>query len=131
MTFNPKLKDDDGSHTGTSVNRTTYRHPNRFLEAAVACILLSITLPLMLFVALAIKWDSTGPVFEGEIRIVRGHRFKLLKFRTTALDPQGHRTLTTFGWFLHYTRIDLLPHLINLLRGDIRTMDLWEYLATD
>jgi lipopolysaccharide/colanic/teichoic acid biosynthesis glycosyltransferase len=99
-----------------------------FAEIAMACALLILTLPLMACVALAIKCESAGPVFEREARIARGRRFTLLTFRTKRHDPENLtpkwlRTTTAVGEFLRYTRIDLLPRLINVLRGEIRLSD--------
>ena len=100
----------------------------RFAEIAIGCALLILSLPLMACVALAIKCESAGPVFEREARIARGRRFTLLTFRTNThhpenLTPRWLRTTTTVGEFLRYTRIDVLPRLINVLRGDIRLSD--------
>jgi lipopolysaccharide/colanic/teichoic acid biosynthesis glycosyltransferase len=100
----------------------------RLAEIAIACALLIVTVPLMACVALAIKCESAGPVFEREPRMARGLRFTLLTFRTKRHDPENLipkwlRTTTAVGEFLHYTRIDLLPRLINVLRGEIRLSD--------
>ncbi len=92
----------------------------------IVWLLLAFTLPLMMSVALAIKCESTGPVFDRQERIGRGgRRFMLLNFRTTLHHPEYanvsyHRRQTTrLGQFLRYTRIDALPQLINVLRGEM------------
>ena len=62
----------------------------RLADLLIASVLLLITSPLMLFVALAIKCEGPGPVFERQRCIARGgRRFEMLKFRTTVSDPQG------------------------------------------
>jgi len=97
----------------------------RLGDFLIACILLAISLPLMIVVALAIKWESRGPILERQTRIGRGgHIFHTLKFRITVHDPE-HQTprwlkkQTPLGQFLRYARIDCLPQLINVLRGEM------------
>ena len=61
----------------------------RSADLIIAGVLLVTALPLMLFVALAIKWESPGPIFERQACISRGgHRFQMLKFRTMVPDPE-------------------------------------------
>ena len=80
----------------------------------------------MMIVALAIKCESSGPVFYRQERIGRGgRRFMLLNFRTTLHHPEyanvryHRRQATRVGRFLRYTRIDTLPQLMNVLRGEM------------
>jgi lipopolysaccharide/colanic/teichoic acid biosynthesis glycosyltransferase len=87
---------------------------------------LAITLPLMFIVALAIRWESAGPVFERRERIgANGRRFQMLSFRTTAQRPGQLRSwqTTQVGQFLQSTRIEALPQLLNVLRGEISMID--------
>jgi lipopolysaccharide/colanic/teichoic acid biosynthesis glycosyltransferase len=101
----------------------------RLADLLLAAVLLLLTFPLMLAVALAIKWEEPGPIFERQTCIGRGsRRFQLLKFRTMALDPEHTapawtRKATRIGEFLRYTRIENLPQIYNLLRGDISLID--------
>jgi undecaprenyl-phosphate glucose phosphotransferase len=101
----------------------------RFADLLFACTLLAATLPLIAIVALAIKWESTGPVFDRHTLIGNGgRRFRMLKFRTTAHDPKHARPTwaqktTRVGQWLRYTRIEALPQLINVLRGDMSMID--------
>jgi len=99
-------------------------------DVMIAGVLLAITLPLMLFVALAIRCESPGPILCRHSSIgCGGHRFKMLAFRITAHDPEQiaptcqARTLTRVGWFLHSTRIDALPQLLNVMRGEMSLID--------
>ena len=75
-------------------------------------------------VALVIKLDSPGPVFSRRERLgVGGRNTRVLKFRTVH-DRQyppwrQDAHLTRVGWFLRYTRIDCLPQLLNVLRGEM------------
>ena len=93
----------------------------------MACILLALTLPLIVIVALAIKCESPGPVLERRARAGNGGRaFQILSFRTTVQRPgrlRSTRQTTQIGHFLKSTRIDALPQLLNVLRADISIND--------
>jgi lipopolysaccharide/colanic/teichoic acid biosynthesis glycosyltransferase len=101
----------------------------RLADLVIAGVLIIITLPLILFVALTIRWEGPGPIFERQTRIGRGgRRFQLLKFRTIVPDPDHAmpiwaRKATQVGEFLRYSRIECLPQLINVLRGDMSLID--------
>ena len=102
----------------------------------IACVLLAITSALMIIVALAIKLQSAGPVLERRECIGRGgRRFQRLRFRTTTHEPRHAtpawaRQTTQVGQFLRHARIDDLPQLINVLRGEITLADLYAALLT-
>src|SRR5262249_15230811 len=100
----------------------------RVADLAIANAILVFALPLMILVALAIRWEGPGPIFERHTCIARGRRFQMLNFRTTVYDPERRipvwaRKPTPLGEFLRYTRIERLPQLINVLRGDISLLD--------
>jgi lipopolysaccharide/colanic/teichoic acid biosynthesis glycosyltransferase len=59
----------------------------RLGDFVIACLILALTSPLMLVIALAIKSGSAGPVFDRKHCIGYGGRFQMLKFRTTVYDP--------------------------------------------
>ena len=94
-------------------------------DIVIAGALLVGTMPLLLMVALAIRCESPGPILERQPCMTRGgRRISLLGFRTTAHAVSGgarwgDQPSTQVGHFLRYTRIDRLPELINVLRGDI------------
>src|SRR3954471_12276057 len=97
---------------------------NRCADVVCACILLVVTAPLMAAVALAIKLDSTGPItcrVEG-IWIDGQRRAGLLKFRTTSYCASSiarGAPQTYVGRYLYLTRLDELPVLFDVLRGDL------------
>jgi lipopolysaccharide/colanic/teichoic acid biosynthesis glycosyltransferase len=103
----------------------------RLGDFVAACVLIAFTLPLMAIVAIMIKSESPGPVFERQQCIgIGGRRFDALSFRTTldAGEDAGrawHRApqMTRVGPYLRYARIDVLPQLFNLLRGEMSIID--------
>jgi lipopolysaccharide/colanic/teichoic acid biosynthesis glycosyltransferase len=101
----------------------------RLADMVIACVLFAITSPLMLIVALAIKLESPGPIWDRRSCIGRGgRRFQMLKFRTFTHDrehamPAWARVPTPIGQFLRYTRIEALPQLFNVLRGEMTLID--------
>lgn len=102
----------------------------RAMDLFVAIMILLMVLPLMLVTAIAIKLDSSGPVFFRQTRVGYGNRlFHMLKFRsmrTELEDRAGSRSasrdddrVTRVGRFIRATSIDELPQLINVLRGEM------------
>jgi lipopolysaccharide/colanic/teichoic acid biosynthesis glycosyltransferase len=102
-----------------------YTPVRRLADAAVAGTALFLALPLMVVIGIAIRWESRGPVFERDVWVTRGgRRFTSFKFRTGFDDrASAYRSsaarLTRVGEFLHYTRIEYLPELINVARGEL------------
>ena len=96
-------------------------------DILIACLILVITLPLIVLVAVAIRVESGGPIFETHELYWAGQRLKLLKFRTAVGIRGIHQPfspeLTAVGRFLWQTRIEHLPRVINMLRGEISLVD--------
>lgn len=102
---------------------------NRVVDSLVAGAALLVAAPILLLVALAIKYDSKGPVLFRQQRIgLNTQPFEIFKFRsmvvdapklgsfaTSANDPR----ITAVGRFIRRTSIDELPQLINVLNGDM------------
>jgi lipopolysaccharide/colanic/teichoic acid biosynthesis glycosyltransferase len=101
----------------------------RLTDLVIAGVVLVVTSPLMLFVALAISREGPGSIFERQTCIGRGgRRFQMLKFRTMVPDPEHTnpvwaRKTTQIGEFLRYSRIERLPQLFNVLRGEMSLVD--------
>jgi len=94
-------------------------HPTeRAGEIIAAGLILLACLPLMLFVALAIKCGSTGPILVQRKRMVGGHLYIALRFRAT-FDGREFGRLTPVGRFLRYSSIESLPQLFNVFRGEM------------
>ena len=101
----------------------------RSLHVVIACALLAITAPLMLLVALAVKVESPGPVLVKQTCIgLGGRRFQMLRFRTLMHDPDHTLPIwaektTLLAETLRFTRIEALPQLVNVLRGEMSLID--------
>jgi lipopolysaccharide/colanic/teichoic acid biosynthesis glycosyltransferase len=90
----------------------------RAFDLAVATVLLLLTAPLQLVIAVMVRLDSHGAALYREPRLGRGGRqFMLLKFRTmtTGTSP----TVTRVGQWLRRTNLDELPQLLNIVRGEM------------
>ncbi|MBZ0295750.1 MAG: sugar transferase [Anaerolineae bacterium] len=108
------------------------RIAKRVFDLVVALVVLALTWPLLLLIALLIKWDSPGPAIFRQMRIGQyGKPFAMLKFRTMAfttppdelrgryLKNPDNPHVTRVGRFLRKTSLDELPQFINVLRGEM------------
>ena len=101
----------------------------RFLDVFVSSVGLLLLSPLVALVAILIKFDSRGPVLFRQERVGQGlGTFCIYKFRTMVVDAPlkggpltaaGDPRLTRVGRILRKTKIDELPQLINVLRGEM------------
>ena len=101
----------------------------RFGDLATATALLTICFPLMAICALLIKLDDAGPVFYSQIRTgLYGHPFRIWKLRSMQTrserngaqwTTQGDPRITRVGQWLRRLRLDELPQLINVIKGDM------------
>ncbi len=100
---------------------------SRGFDIVVAALLMLLTLPLMLFIGLMLHFARNGPVLYRQVRLgLHGKPFVLFKFRTLKPDapedrviPEGDATITPAGRLLRRYRLDELPQLLNVLRGEM------------
>lgn len=115
----------DGFNQG--LVRTTVK---RIFDIACSAILIAVSAPIMLVAALAIKLESRGPVFYRQERVGLNSRpFLVTKFRSMRTDAEKDgkpvwaaaqdSRVTRVGQFIRRTRIDELPQLFNVLKGDM------------
>ncbi|RTL27271.1 MAG: sugar transferase [Burkholderiales bacterium] len=101
----------------------------RLFDLVLSTLGLLVLAPLLLLMALAIKLDSSGPVFFRQERVGRfGQPFRIHKFRTMRHDPAGKgpqitvgadSRITRVGGFLRRTKLDELPQLIDVWVGSM------------
>ncbi|EGU35629.1 sugar transferase [Vibrio scophthalmi] len=106
----------------------------RLFDLFGACLALLLFAPILPFIALAIKLTSTGPVFYHQLRVGKStpaqmELFYIIKFRTMYQDAETRSgavwatkndpRITPIGRFLRKTRLDEIPQLFNVLRGEM------------
>lgn len=102
----------------------------RALDIAVAAASIILLSPVMLITAVIVKLDSPGPVIYSQVRVGRyGKTFKVHKFRSMRQDAEAKTgpvlagendpRITKFGRFMRATRLDELPQLFNVLKGEM------------
>jgi lipopolysaccharide/colanic/teichoic acid biosynthesis glycosyltransferase len=110
-----------------SAKRSADRAAKRVLDVAFSAVLLLLLLPVFAACCLAIKLESRGPVFYRATRVGwRGHTLRVLKFRKMVDGATGHALtgdvdprFTRIGRLLARTKLDELPQLWNVLRGQM------------
>src|SRR3954447_15150575 len=115
---------EEAGPVGGTVPRAVVK---RAVDITVSAVLLLLALPIILIVALAIKLDSPGPVFYAARRIGhRGRPLRMYKFRKMhhqasgpKLTTDGDHRFTRVGQWLAKSKLDELPQLWNVLRGDM------------
>ena len=107
--------------------RSATSHLKRLLDIVISAVALAALLPLLVLIAIAIRLEDRGSAIFRQSRVgLSGRVFTILKFRTMRETPEGelytrsgdHR-VTRLGAFLRRARLDELPQLWNVLRGDM------------
>ncbi|MES2467258.1 MAG: exopolysaccharide biosynthesis polyprenyl glycosylphosphotransferase [Verrucomicrobiota bacterium] len=110
------------------VTTSVYWHVKRMVDLVLAAAALVLTTPILLLAAIAIRLDSNGPAFFRQQRVgFRGKRFAIYKFRTMRVNSEadgtttapGDTRITRLGHFLRRSRVDEIPQLLNVLKGDM------------
>ncbi|MBP3727297.1 MAG: sugar transferase [Pseudobutyrivibrio sp.] len=98
----------------------------RFFDVVLCSIASVVLSPLMLIIAIAIKLEDHGPVFYKQARVTRdGKVFDILKFRSMVEDAEQRPAtddddrITKVGHVIRATRVDELPQLFNIIKGDM------------
>ena len=120
--------------TSNSYIHPTVKYGKRLFDILFSSLALLLLLPTVPLIALAIKLDSSGPVFYLQQRLGKSQRgkkklFKIVKFRTMGTDAEKEGVallaqkedprITRVGAFLRKTRLDETPQFINILLGDM------------
>lgn len=101
----------------------------RIFDIIVASLLVVILSPILLLLSILIKIDSPGPVMFRQVRVTTyGKPFRIFKFRTmvnnadkigTQVTTKGDSRVTRMGKMLRGCRLDELPQLFNVLKGEM------------
>ena len=102
----------------------------RLMDILLCSIAMVVAAPVMAVVAVAIKLEDGGPVFFKQKRMTRGGReFEILKFRSMIVDAEKYAgavlatdndpRITKVGKVIRATRLDELPQILNILKGDM------------
>ncbi len=114
----------------TQYAEKSYLENKRVFDVIVSTTLLVALSPVILATYLAIRLTSKGPALFSQVRLTRGSReFTMYKFRTMRVDAEKHSgavwaeendpRITSIGRFLRKTRLDELPQLVNVLKGEM------------
>jgi lipopolysaccharide/colanic/teichoic acid biosynthesis glycosyltransferase len=113
------------SRTATSIQH----YLRRTFDAGCAATGIALLAPVFAMIALAIKLDDGGPIFYSQVRVGMGlRRFRLFKFRSMLSNSAGGSLLsapedariTRVGRVLRRCKLDELPQLVNVLKGDMQ-----------
>jgi exopolysaccharide biosynthesis polyprenyl glycosylphosphotransferase len=108
-------------------NKKNYERIKRLYDLFVASIILLFTLPFWPIIILIIKIESRGPIIFKQIRAGKDcQHFNFYKFRTMyeennnrKMTEKNDKRITKFGKFMRQIRIDEIPQLINVIKGDM------------
>lgn len=101
----------------------------QLIDVAVAAVMIMVSLPITLPIAIAIKLSSPGPIFYSQVRTgLNGKKFRVYKFRSMYRNAESKGIqwarekdprVTKIGSFIRLTRIDELPQLWNVFKGEM------------
>jgi exopolysaccharide biosynthesis polyprenyl glycosylphosphotransferase len=125
-----KLSSDWWIHSDGFKPSNVYQWRKRLLDIVCASLMILVTAPLLVLIAIGIKLDSPGPaIFSQERTGLHGTKFTLYKFRSMKTDAESESgpawaaefddRVTPFGKMLRKFRLDEIPQAFNVLRGDM------------
>ncbi len=101
----------------------------RVFDVIVSILIMILLLPILLIIALAIKLDTKGPILFHQIRVTQYEKtFRIIKFRTMVdkhlptenkVTMKNDTRITAVGKILRHYRLDELPQLINVIKGEM------------
>ncbi len=102
----------------------------RIIDIVCSLMLIILSSPFMLITAILVKCQDGGPVLYKQVRCtIGGKEFKIMKFRSMSVDAEkdgvarlatkNDSRITPVGHFIRATRLDELPQLFNILKGDM------------
>ena len=109
-------------------NSFYYKYVKRFFDVFFSFLLLTALMPIILVASLAIKISDKGPILYSQNRTGKGKIIKIFKFRSMKVDAEkdgvqwaqnNDPRITKIGRFLRKTRIDELPQLLSVIKGDM------------
>jgi exopolysaccharide biosynthesis polyprenyl glycosylphosphotransferase len=125
----PMMHLAEGWELSQPVRRGSYAPVKRVLDVILVTLTIPLWVPLALIVAVVVRFDSPGPILYSQPRVGRsGRTFTLTKFRTMVDDAessgpqftsQDDPRITRTGNFLRKSRLDELPQLWSVLRGEL------------
>jgi lipopolysaccharide/colanic/teichoic acid biosynthesis glycosyltransferase len=120
------------NNLGSLIPGIVYGKVKRLSDILVSLLAIPFLLPLFIILGIAIRMDSSGPVFFRQERMgYRGEAFRMFKFRTmthgaassdpreAAMTKDGDERVTRIGKYLRRYRVDELPQVINILKGEM------------
>ncbi|MFI5457358.1 MAG: sugar transferase [Isosphaerales bacterium] len=120
----------DEAATMPSVRNSSYESTKRWLDFALALVILFFTAPISILGLILVRLSSRGSLTYTQKRLgLRGKVFTIYKLRTMYEDSErdgvarwcvpGDHRVTPIGWWLRWTHVDELPQLINVLKGEM------------
>ncbi len=125
------VKDNIEADTNSTVvkNGLIYEYTKRVFDVVLSSIGLIVAIPLMVIIGIAIKLDTKGPIFYCQERVGKnGKVYTLYKLRSMHENAEENGAqwaeeddprVTKVGKFIRRTRLDELPQLFNVLKGDM------------
>jgi lipopolysaccharide/colanic/teichoic acid biosynthesis glycosyltransferase len=120
------------NNLGSLIPGIVYGKVKRLWDLGLSLLALPILLPLFVLLAIAIRLDSSGPVFFSQQRMgYRGRTFRMYKFRSmthgsagddarrAAMTQDADKRVTRLGKYLRRYRIDELPQVLNIIKGEM------------